>query len=160
LNSWPYRFRLKRNESSALSSFKLEEFLPYQLAVLANRISEQFSDKYRERFGISVSEWRVIAHLAQSEKVSIREVFKQVQMDKSKASRAAARLEKAGYVSKKINPADRRLVELSLTAKGRAMADEIGPMGLAFQTEIMNSLPEQDRGAFLAAIETLMEHHK
>jgi len=143
-----------------LAKFDLETFLPYQLAVLANRVSDQFSEEYREKFGISVSEWRVVAHLARAEKVSIREIYKKVEMDKSKASRAAARLEKAGYVTKNINPADRRLVELSLTTKGRAMADEIGPMGLAFQTELMRALPEKHRKGFQEAIKILMEHHK
>jgi DNA-binding MarR family transcriptional regulator len=156
----PYILRLNRNESQPLSEFQLEQFLPYQMAVLSNRVSDEFSKKYRDKFGISVSEWRVVAHLSQAEKVSIREVYKQVQMDKSKASRAAARLEKAGYVLKKTNPADRRLVELSLTAKGRAMHDEIGPMGVAFDAEILANLPKRDRAKFLANMNILMEHYK
>ena len=78
-----------------MAEFILDDFLPYQLAVLANRISDAFSERYRSKFGITVAEWRVVAHLSQAEKVSIREVYRQVEMDKSKASRAAARLEKA-----------------------------------------------------------------
>jgi DNA-binding MarR family transcriptional regulator len=140
-----------------LSEFQLEQFLPYQLAVIANRVSGQFSQKYHKRFGISIAEWRVVAHLAQSEKVSIREVFRKVEMDKSKVSRAAARLEKSGYVLKEINPSDRRLIELSLTVKGRAMANEIGPMGLAFEADLLNALPKEDRDGFLAAIKILMD---
>jgi DNA-binding MarR family transcriptional regulator len=156
----PYMHRLNRNESQPLTEFQLEQFLPYQMAVLSNSISDEFSKKYRDKFGISVSEWRVVAHLSQAEKVSIREVYKQVQMDKSKASRAAARLEKAGYVLKKVNPSDRRLVELSLTEKGRAMHDEIGPMGVAFDVEILAKLPKRDRAKFLASMNTLMEQYK
>ena len=81
-------------------------------------------------------------------------------MDKSKASRAAARLEKSGYVLKKINPADRRLVELSLTEKGRAMHDEIGPMGLSFQQDLLNILPKSERTKFQSSLKKLMEHYK
>jgi DNA-binding MarR family transcriptional regulator len=156
----PYMHHLNRNESAPLPKFQLEQFLPYQMAVLSNRVSDDFSRMYREKFGISVSEWRVVAHLYQAEKVSIREIYKRVQMDKSKASRAAARLEKSGYLLKKVNPADRRLVELSLTDKGRAMHDEIGPMGVAFQQDILDVLPKRDRARFLASMETLMTYYK
>jgi DNA-binding MarR family transcriptional regulator len=140
-----------------VTEFVLDDFLPYQLAVLANRVSDRFSQSYYDKFGISVAEWRVVAHLSQAEKVSIREIYRQVEMDKSKASRAAARLEKAGYVSKRVNEADRRLIELELTPKGRAMVAEIGPLGQSFEAEILACLPQQDRAAFLASIRTLLE---
>ncbi len=143
-----------------LTGFILNEFLPYQLAVLANRVSERFSQRYRDRFGITLHEWRVVAHLSQVEKISIREIYRQVEMDKSKASRAAARLEKAGYVTKNINPDDRRLVELSLTKKGHAMMDEIGPMGRDFQKEILEWLEPEERQKFLDSLNSMLEQCK
>lgn len=147
---------LKRNESVQVTDFNLDDFLPYQLAVLSNRISDRFARQYQQKFGISVPEWRLVAHLSQEEKVSVREIYKRVEMDKSKVSRAAARLVEAGYVSKNINPADRRLVELSLTAKGRAMTDEISPMGEKFQQEALAALPQQDQEIFKSAIKKMI----
>ena len=38
-------------------------------------------------------EWRVIANLTQKEAVSVRDIFERVDMDKSKVSRAASRLD-------------------------------------------------------------------
>ena len=143
-----------------MSDFVLNDFLPYQLAILSNRISLRFSEYYQKKFGISLTEWRLVAHLSQSEKISIREIYKRVEMDKSKASRAAARLVEAGYVSKRTNPADRRLIELSLTAKGRAMMADIQPMAIDFETGVLGHLPEPDRNQFLNAIEILMEKSK
>ena len=46
-------------------------------------------------------------------------------MDKPKVSRAAARLEHAGLVRKRVDPRDRRLVSLSLTRKGERLFEEI-----------------------------------
>jgi len=140
-----------------MTDFDLNTFLPYQLAVLANRISDRFSQRYREKFGISIPEWRVVAHLSQARKVSIREIYQRIEMDKSKASRAAARLVEAGYVSKKVNACDRRLVELSLTQKGRDMMDEISVMSDQFQIEVMTCLPAEQRDVFLRSIETMLE---
>lgn len=123
-----------------MDGFDLDDFLPYQLAVVAEAMSRDFSRLYRDRFGISVPEWRVIAHLSQEGRVSVREIVRRVGMEKSKVSRAASRLETAGYVSKRVNTGDRRLVELELTGKGRALVAEIVPIARAFETEMLDRL--------------------
>ncbi|MDQ7080828.1 MAG: MarR family transcriptional regulator [Paracoccaceae bacterium] len=140
-----------------MSDFRLEEFLPYQLAILSMKVSEGFARIYKEKFGISVAEWRVLAHLSQDEKVSIREIHCRVRMDKSKTSRAAARLEKAGYVTKRENRCDRRLVELALTESGRALVDEIAPLGMEYQARVLEALPEPERTEFRQAVVALLE---
>ncbi len=138
-----------------MAKFDLDAFLPYQLAVLSSRVSREFASLYRQKFGISIPEWRVIAHLSQSGSVSVREIHQKVDMDKSKVSRAAARLEKAGYISKRLNPDDRRLVELALTDKGRAMVEEITPMARAYEERVLAALgPEA--ACFRAALERLL----
>ena len=120
-----------------MTGFQLETFLPYQLAVLSARLSEGFARHYRDEYGISVAEWRVVAHLSQAEAVSVREVCRQVNMEKPKVSRAAKRLGQAGYVRKVTSTADRRLVELSLTAKGRAMIEALAPLALEYEAEVL-----------------------
>ncbi len=136
--------------------FNLDRFLPYRLNVLAGRLSREFSTRYRERFGISIPEWRVVAHLSQSGAVSVREIHEKVDMDKSKVSRAASRLEQAGYVEKRVNPADRRLLELTLTPKGRAMMEELTKVANAYQAELEARLGTPDE--FAAAVERLERH--
>lgn len=119
-----------------MSQFVLDDFLPYQLAVLAERVSAGFSRHYRERYGISVAEWRVVAHLSQEDAVSVREICRRVALDKPKVSRAASRLVEAGYVEKRVNAEDRRLVELSLTDKGRAMIADLAPIARRYEQEL------------------------
>lgn len=125
--------------------FSLADFLPYRLSVLAGRLSREFSARYQDRFGISIPEWRVVAHLSQAGTVSVREIYEMVDMDKSKVSRAAARLEQAGYVEKKVNPQDRRLVELSLTIKGKDMMAELAELANTYQAELEARLAEAKR---------------
>ena len=121
-----------------MTGFVLDDFLPYQLAVLASRTSREFSTIYRERYGIGVAEWRVVAHLSQTdEPVSVREICAQVQLEKSKVSRAASRLQARGFLHKVTNEQDRRLVELSLTDKGRAMIDDLAPVAREFHAELL-----------------------
>lgn len=130
-----------------MSNFNLDTFLPYQLAVLSARMSEGFARHYRETYGLSVAEWRVVAHLSQQGAVSVREICRRVDMGKPKVSRAASRLEAAGYVDKKICARDRRLVELSLTTKGRAMIDALTPLAEAYEAEL-HAVLGRDVGQF------------
>lgn len=137
---------------------RLSEFLPYQLVVLANRISRDFSRRYREEFGLSIPEWRVLAHLAQAkEPLSVREIHQRVDMDKSKISRAAARLERNGLVTKRENPQDRRLVDLELTEAGRDLYAAITPIALDFQAELLSKLPDEEGRHFRRLVRALLD---
>ena len=138
-----------------MSGFDLEQFLPYQLAVLSARVSAEFSTLYRHKFGISVAEWRVVAHLSQSGTVSVREIHERVDMDKSKVSRAASRLESHGYITKTSNPDDGRLVALALTKKGKAMVAELAPLARDFDARLMRELGD-DAPEFRAALSRLL----
>ena len=123
--------------AESVQEFRLDDFLPWQLAELADRVSRGLWELYREKFGISVAEWRVVAHLSQSDKVSVREIHARVRMGKWQVSRAARRLEDLGYIDKRTGTRDRRLVELSLTPKGQDMVDEIVPLALAYEKQLL-----------------------
>jgi DNA-binding MarR family transcriptional regulator len=137
-------------------SFDLSAFLPYQLAVASARISKGFAERYRAEFGLTIPEWRVLAHLAQSDAVSVREIHARVDMDKSKVSRAAARLESAGLIEKRENSGDRRLLDMRLTDKGRALIDRIVPIADAYQAEVLAQIGA-DADTFRRALLLLLE---
>lgn len=140
----------------ALPDFDLMRFTPYRLAVAAQKLSEDLARQYRDRFGISIPEWRVLVHLLHSGDVSVRDIEMRVAMEKSKVSRAASRLETAGYITKRVNTSDRRLIHLSLTPKGRALMAELLPLALAFQAEITARLDAAFSG-FEAGLDILLK---
>lgn len=129
-----------------MSQFDLDDFLPYRLNLLSERISKEFATRYQAAYGISIAEWRVVAHLAQGGEVSVRDIHARVHMDKSRVSRAAARLEVAGYVRKHQNTDDRRLVTLTLTERGAQMMRELGEMAQKFDEELRARLSQDQDG--------------
>ncbi|MFC2967410.1 MarR family winged helix-turn-helix transcriptional regulator [Acidimangrovimonas pyrenivorans] len=138
------------------SGFDLADFLPYQLAVAAARVSRAFAERYRAEFGISIPEWRVLAHLAQAGAVSVREIHARVDMDKSKVSRAAQRLVEAGHVEKRPHAEDGRLIDLRLTPDGAALVARILPIATEFQRELVSRLGPDGAG-LKRALRRLME---
>lgn len=135
-----------------LPDFDLMHFTPYRLSVAAQKTSEELARLYRDGYGISNPQWRVLAHLAHSGEVSVREIEARVAMEKSKVSRAASRLEEAGYIAKSVNDSDRRLVKLSLTPKGKALMVELLALAQSYQAQI-----EQRLGAAFAGLELGLE---
>ncbi len=135
-----------KKRKNDLPAFDLERFTPYRLSVAAKRLSEELARYYRQEFGISIPEWRVLAHLAHSGNVSVRDIEARVAMEKYEVSRAATRLEQAGYVEKKVNTADRRLVSLALTSRGQDLMAKLLPLAMTYQKEIETRLASAFKG--------------
>ena len=117
------------------TDFDLAQFTVYRLSVAAQKLSEDFARQYRDQFGISNPEWRVLVHLSQSDGISIRDIEARVAREKSKVSRAAKRLENAGYISKQVNNTDRRLLHLHLTWEGQNLMRKLLPLADRYQKD-------------------------
>lgn len=137
-------------------TFHLEEFLPYRLAVAAAQVSRRFSTLYETEAGLTIPEWRVMAHLGQSGAVSVRDITARVHLDKSIVSRAATRLEQSGYLRKSGHDRDQRLVALELTKAGQELMERLGKIADAYQAELLAELGD-DATAFRRALLQLSE---
>jgi DNA-binding MarR family transcriptional regulator len=136
-------------------AFDLERFLPYRLSVTMNRVSRAFARRYAAEFGITIAEWRVIAVLGTFQPLSSNGVVEKTQMDKAKVSRAVARLLDAGLIRRAVDPADQRLLVLTLSAKGRRIYEAIVPRAEALEAELTAGLGEAGRAQFLALLALL-----
>lgn len=140
-----------------MTDFTLDDFLPYQLATTAEQVSAGFSLSYRAKFGLSIAEWRIMAHLSQTDALSVRDLHQRAGLEKSKASRAAARLEAAGLVEKQGGAQDKRLIELTLTEQGRDVIAGMIPLARAFEAELTAKLTRTERGALTSALAKLRQ---
>jgi len=103
---------------SSLQALELEKFLPYRLSVLAQLVSESLHDLYAGPFGLTVTQWRVMAALGRFAPLTARDVGQRIVMDKVAVSRAVAGLMKRGLVERATDKADRRRASLRLSARG------------------------------------------
>lgn len=131
---------------------ELERFLPYRLSVLSNRISQTIASAYADRFGLAVTEWRVIAVLGRYRGLSATEVAARTAMDKVAVSRAVARLLERGLLQRDTHGDDRRRSVLELSAAGAAVFDDVVPMALAYERALLAPLDADGRAALDALI--------
>ena len=137
--------------------FRLEDFLPYRLSVVTNRISRAFARRYSHEFGLTIPEWRVLAVVGGFAPVSSNEICLRTEMDKAKVSRAVTRLAAAGLLKRSPDPADQRLIRLTFTAKGRRVYDAIVPRALAMERELVAALKPREREVLEQALAKLYD---
>lgn len=127
---------------------ELDRFAPYRLSVLTNRVSNAIARQYSERFGLTIPQWRTMAVLGETPGLSARDVAERTAMDKVQVSRAVESLMRARRVQRQADPVDRRMTRLSLTAKGRAIYDEVVPLALHLEDVFLSPLTAEERRQF------------
>lgn len=70
-----------RTEQDAIS---LQQFLPYRLVNLAQRISINFAEIYQSEFNLTMPEWRALVHLAEHSNVGQQGDINESQSDSAK----------------------------------------------------------------------------
>jgi DNA-binding MarR family transcriptional regulator len=123
---------------------KLEEFLPYRLAVLSNTVSTTVARAYDKRFKVSIPEWRVIAVLGRFPGLSAVEVAERTLMDKVAVSRAVTKLIKNGRIDREFADADKRRSILNLSDDGKRLHDEIAALALQFERDLLQGFEAQE----------------
>jgi len=136
---------------------KLEQFLPYQLMVVASLVSQALSRIYARRYRIGVPEWRVLVTLGQYGVMTGKAIGAHTHMHKTKVSRAVAQLERRKYLTRRANRADLREAFLSLTPAGRTVYEELAPRALEFTERLSEAVSAADRVAFDRAVTQLTE---
>jgi DNA-binding MarR family transcriptional regulator len=134
----------------------LEDFLPYRLSVLSHTISTTIANVYEKRFGVSIPEWRVIAILGRFPGLSAVEVADRTMLDKVAVSRAVTKLIRNGRIDRQFADADRRRSILNLSDEGRQVHDEIAPLALAFEHDLLQGISTEDYDTFNIVIERLL----
>ena len=118
----------------ATEDIDFDTYIPALISLLANRLVTSASALYRERFGLGVMEWRILAILVRQPGLSAREVGAIVGQDKGPISRALRELEK------------KNLVQIAFAAKGNRHELTVTPAGKkAYSASLPVALERESR---------------
>lgn len=131
------------------SKLDLANFLPYQLSIASNAVSDRVARIYQARFGLKIPEWRLMAVLGEGKVRTQSELVGLTRMDKVTVSRAAAALAERGLVSRAASESDGRSHHLTLTEQGWALYNNIAPAALELEGSIISCLSENELASFV-----------
>ncbi|MDH3989399.1 MAG: MarR family transcriptional regulator [Gammaproteobacteria bacterium] len=134
----------------------LEDFLPYRLAILSHTVSSLIARVYDKRFGLTIPEWRVIAIVGRFPGLSAVEVAERTMLDKVAVSRAVTKLIKAGRIDREFADADKRRSILTLSEDGRKVHDEVAPLAMAMEDDLLHGLADDEIAVLNTVIERLL----
>ncbi|MCA3451359.1 MAG: winged helix-turn-helix transcriptional regulator [Rhodobacter sp.] len=114
------------------TEFDLERFLPYLLNQAAEATSKSFQASYKAAYGMTRTQWRVLANLGKFGSMTARDICTISHIEKTKVSRAVSALEEDLLLSRAISPQDRRAEILSLTDRGREVFADLGQKAIEY----------------------------
>lgn len=118
------------------------ELISSRLLRLSNTLGLYSSRRYRDEFGISLPEWRVMSVIASSEPTTAREVSRALATDKAWVGLSAEKLRKGGFITRSSDALDGRRSLLSLTKLGREKHDAIMAVARQRQRRLLATLPD------------------
>ncbi|MBY6344712.1 MarR family transcriptional regulator [Providencia rettgeri] len=130
------------------TTLDLENFLPYQVTILASHIAVTFARQHAQQFGLSIPEWRIIATLGRYGTLTSGSLTERTSMDKAKVSRAVSRLTAAQLIARRDNENDMRSNLLCLTEQGQQVHDRIVPIALDLEQELTAVLSDEELRSF------------
>jgi DNA-binding MarR family transcriptional regulator len=113
------------------TEFDLDSFLPYLLNQAAEATSRSFQSVYKAAYGLTRTQWRVLANLGKFGSMTARDICEISHTEKTKVSRAVSALHRAGLLARETSAQDRRVEILSLTERGQALFVDLGQRAIA-----------------------------
>jgi len=124
---------------------QLDTYWPYQLTVLADRISRRTARVVKEDAGLNLSQWRVLAAIAEVPGRTSVDVVTITPMDKGIVSRATKALLDMKLIVRKASQDDGRVSHLFLTSKGKALYQALIPRVEAVLMRADDALSRDDQ---------------
>ncbi|MBB3764099.1 MarR family winged helix-turn-helix transcriptional regulator [Sphingomicrobium lutaoense] len=135
---------------------RLDGFLPYKLILLADRLSRRITSIAREEGDLTLSEWRVMAAVADRPGRTANEVVAITPMDKGVVSRSVRTLIDRGLLRREASDADGRLAHLYLTDAGGSAYEAVASKILLVDRQVREALPEEGYGAIEKGLDEML----
>jgi DNA-binding MarR family transcriptional regulator len=142
-------------QKAQIDSVQLNQFVPYRMVHLASNISLALSKIYKQTFDITIPQWRVLAQLAQQQKLYSKDIGEITSMDKSKVSRAVKALESKDYLIRQTDKQDNRAAYLSLSVKGQGLYQKIAPKALQWERQFIGVLEASEHRNLMKILDKL-----
>jgi DNA-binding MarR family transcriptional regulator len=123
----------------------LDRYVPALITFIANKLSRSATALYQKRFGVNVTEWRILALLAIEPAISAARICQVIGYDKGPVSRTLTVMQASGLVRIGSDEHDGRTHAISLTAKGEATHDRVIALALERERRLLSCLDDDER---------------
>jgi DNA-binding MarR family transcriptional regulator len=146
---------MKKQSDSPQAPQNITDLLSARLHALAGMSAAATTLSVERKFGLSLLEWRSIAHLGGFAPLSLKELARRAGLDKSYASRTISGLIERDLVVSGRNEEDARGVMLRLSPKGQALYKKAFADAAARNERLLRPLSDTQRVHLMEALNAL-----
>ncbi len=131
----------------------LERYVPAFLSLLSNKLCAATSRECREAFGLGVTDWRVMAQIAVSPRISAARLCLRTGLDKAAVSRSFATLAGRGLVRLETRGRDR---EATLSTPGEHLHAHLLALALKREQRLLAGLSDHEASTLRRLLQRLV----
>jgi DNA-binding MarR family transcriptional regulator len=132
------------------------DLFTYRLHVLKKQTDRTMNDAFLAGLGLSLTEARVLLSAGSFGPVSVSELGRVSNLDRSQASRATDILEKKGLLTKESDASDGRGVRIVLSAIGAALFRKAAAIARERNDAILAVLSDDERAALTRVLDKIL----
>lgn len=121
-----------------------ETFMPYLLNRSTAALNADFQVLLREH-NMTLLHWRVLAFLSETDGLGVSALANVTDVDQATLSRALTVMENAGYIARKSNPLDHRMVVIKILPAGKLQFHHVLPPAWGIYERAVRGLSEQEQ---------------
>ena len=131
----------------------MEDLVAVRLVRIAEVVARLAARTIETRFGLRNTDLRIMNMLDRTNGVTVNEIARRAHIDSAWISRSIRHLESTGVVARRADPKDSRLKVVALTDKGRKLLDEVRPIALTREAQMLDGI---DGAPFKAELDRLL----
>jgi DNA-binding MarR family transcriptional regulator len=136
------------NVMRLMKKLPMQQRFGYRFNMIGAALAQHTLLRVRREFDLNLAEYRVISALAAFDSPSTRDIAKNAQMDKAHVTITLSRLMKRNLVTQIVDPNDRRLRRVRLTAAGWQLAVAFAPFQLERQKRMQRRVSASELHIF------------
>ena len=130
--------------------------LSYLIQDISRLMAQRFEERAR-RLGLTRAQWSLIASLFRREGSSQADLAEHLEITPISLGRLIDRMEKAGWIERRGEPADRRAYRLYLTERAHRLRPQLRSLTDHVQAQALRALGVQEQERFLAQLRLVRE---
>ncbi len=134
----------------------LSTYVPGLLLWLTNKLASSATRLYKDRFGIAITDWRVLSYLVVYPWSTAASACALMGMDKAAVSRSLSFMMGQGWL--KSRPKGLRKVEYAVSRSGMQLHGKAIKLVLARQEALLTGLTSSDRKQLLRCMHTMLDN--
>jgi DNA-binding MarR family transcriptional regulator len=159
-----WKGRAMKSNASKLASAKDDDapagyMLEHQVGHLLRRAHQRHTTIFQDGMGetqLTPTQYAALVKIRDQGQISQNQLGRLTAMDPATIQGVVQRLAARGLVDRTPDSADRRLMQLRLTAKGRALVQSAIARGIAISEATLTPLSEAERPLFLSLLRKLI----